>query len=80
MYLAVRVGALGVLKAALRSGAAVPGIAVIAASLAVYVRARPVHAGFVVLAGGILALGAATQQRPPEASEEEVVEEAAEGL
>ena len=80
VYLAVRVGALGVLKAALRSGAAVPGIAVIAASLAVYVRARPVHAGFVVLAGGILALGAATQQRPPEASEEEVVEEAAEGL
>jgi hypothetical protein len=79
VYLAVRVGALGVLKAALRSGAAVYGIAAIAASLAVYVRARPVHAGLVVLAGGILALGAATQQRPPDASEEEVMVEAVEG-
>ena len=79
VYLAVRVGALGVLKAALRSGAAVYGVAAIAASLAVYVRARPVHAGLVVLAGGILALGAATQQRPPDASEEEVMVEAVEG-
>jgi hypothetical protein len=38
-----------------------------------------VHAGLVVLAGGILALGAATQQRPPDASEEEVMVEAVEG-
>ena len=42
-------------------------------------RARPVHAGLVVLAGGIIALGAATQQRPPDASEEEVMKEAVEG-